>query len=217
MSVVDLGFDPDADWRAWLRRYEWHLDQIPPLVEAMRLAVYPLGAMVYDRVRVDVSRDGSPLPLREGAVDDADDLWAELVQYTANVVDLLGVPWRSPLRRSWRSRGDVAGMRADADPLSARREAMEIVGWLVDAAPTVVGFAELAESEESLFARIRGARARYTVATVRRAAPRLCGVCGERAVRVSWVDGLDGSPKPIQVVACSLCGAGPATKLPEVG
>lgn len=197
---------PDEQWRRWIERYTWHLDQVPGLLEAMRAEVVPLGATRYDAVRVDVSRDGSPVPFRVEVMDSVDELWAALVLYAENVDELLAATAPLmlaplPLVGRWRVRSDVGGLRPSTD---ARREAFAIVAWLIDRIDWIAPLEQLGDSEDHLFRLIRSLRARYVSRPIRRARPRPCQLCGEGEVVVRFAD--DGSPKGARVAHCDVCG-----------
>lgn len=193
---------PDEQWRRWIERYTWHLDQVPGLLEVMRAEIVPLAAFNYDAVRVDVSRDGAPAPFRVDLMDAADDLWAALVQYAENVQELVPAPL-APLPNvgRWRLRGEVAGIRASAD---VRADAFAIVAWLVDRVHWVAPLEQLGDSEDHLFRLVRQLRARHVTKPVRRQRPRPCSLCGEGEVVVRFAD--DGSARGARVAKCDTCG-----------
>lgn len=214
-SVIPLeAIDPDAQHRKWRKQFEWHLDQIPPLMETMGMLRLPsLQASRLDQVRVSGGGYVDNVPIQDGGVSvDAEHIWAMLVEYVKAVTAWLNVgvavpfqPVLPPLARMGR---DWTAPRVDADPLSARRMAFEAIAWLIDHADDIEPIGELDEFREQLFTEIRRTRGRYRSAgTARRARPRVCGVCGECAVLVDWVTLANGSPKPIQVGRCKVCGA----------
>lgn len=176
----------EAQWSRWTRRYSWHLDQLPGLFEAMRADVVPLGAVAYDRDRVDMSRDGAPVPFRVEAVDAIDDLWAALIEY-ADHVDALLIATApvvlAPLPRvgRWSLRSGVQGARPGAD---LRRDAFAIIGWLVERVDWIVPLAALSDSEAYLFDMIRACAKRYL--SPRREPKRACRVCGARLITLRW-------------------------------
>lgn len=190
-EVLDAGevapvLSLEAQWRRWVRRYTWHLDQLPGLLEAMRSDVVPLGAVSYDRDRVDVSREGAPVPFRVEAVDAIDDLWAALVEYADNVDELLAATAPvvlAPLPNvgRWVLGSGVRGARTGAD---LRRDAFTVIGWLVDRVDWIIPLAALGDSEAHLFGLIRSAVKRYL--TPKPEPKRACRVCGARLVTLRW-------------------------------
>jgi len=198
----------DPEWAAWTTRYEWHVDQIPGLLEVMRLDMVPLAASQTDKVIVSGTKgDGTPVPLRLDAVDDADDLWGALAAYTLEVADLLGEQPPHVLRASWWRAGQVQGVRAAADARKVRSDAFEVVAWLVDRETLIAPETGLQDSEEHLFALIRKARARWKAAPrPRRARPRPCATCGDVAVLIDWMDVPGGIGPALPVGRCSTCG-----------
>jgi hypothetical protein len=187
VAVADLALmmPPEDQWRRWVQRWTWHLDQVPGLLEMMRAEAVPLAAFDYQAVRVQTSRDGAPMPFRVDAIDGSDDLWAALVQYADNVQDLMPSPLAPlPAVARWNSRGEIAGIRSMSD---VRRDAMLVVGWLVDRVHWIAPLEQLGDTEDHLFAQVRAAHARYGDASIivpgrPRSKARRCKVCGAAAV-----------------------------------
>lgn len=195
-----LQLSPEAQWRAWVKRYTWHIDQVPGLLEAIRASVVPLASTRYDGMRVSSSREGVPMPFRVDAVDDADALWAALVQYTLNVAELLDVPGPGGLMLTWRSRDEAAGIPSRASQRDVRIAAFEVIAWLVQRVEAIAPLEALEGTEDFLFTHIRSLRARYTSAPKPRPEG-FCHVCGETAVVSEWTG--DGSTL---VSRCTACG-----------
>lgn len=212
---------PDASHREWVRSFEWHLDIVPPLIDALVEATLPRipvsrGGSRFDKDQItggghidnmqildhfDVIGDGRLVA--GGAAADARDLWAWLTGYTTACSAWLNrdvcAPWAADL--------PPVAPRVNADPLSARGEALVTVGWLIDRAARIAEFPELEHHREEMFALIRRLRGQYGVFNhPRRARPALCHVCGERRVFVDWVDAGTGSPKPVRAGKCKSCG-----------
>lgn len=212
-QTIIMEIDQEAEHREWIRSFEWHLDQIPPLMETMGMLRMPsIRASRTDTVRVSGGGFIDNVPVEDGGVGrDAELLWGMLVEYVKAVTAFLNVgiavpfqPDLPPLARMGRS---WTAPRVDADPLSARRVALEAIAWLIDRAIEIKGFTELDEYRDRLFAAVRRAKGHYRGAgTLRRDRPRPCGVCGECAVIVDWISGDRGSPKPLQVGKCKVCG-----------
>ncbi|MGK9222268.1 MULTISPECIES: hypothetical protein [unclassified Microbacterium] len=206
MTTADL-LALDPEWVAWEEQYTWHLDQVPALLHTIRATVLPLAASQTDKVIVSGSKaDTTSLPFRLDAVDEADDLWAALVEYALEVADTLTLDRPAVLRATWFTRGHVAGIRAATSADTARAHAWEIVGWLIGHAPVIVEHDTLQAGEDHLFQLIRKARARHHITRPRRARPRPCAVCGDVAVLVDWAE-IPGGIGPAEPVgACQTCG-----------
>lgn len=220
--------DPDAEHREWRRAFEWHLDQIPPLIETMGVLATPgigvsrggsrfdkvqiTGGGYYDNVLIrDVRVESSGRIVDAGTTGDQAQLWAELVEYsravTAWINHEIPAPYAPDLPDIAHDRRQWVAPRPPADTWLARSLALTLVGWLIDHIDQVQQLEQLTEYQEAMFARIRRMKGRYRGAsTVRRARPRLCATCGERAVIVDWIDAGNGSPKPIQSGICRVCG-----------
>ncbi|MGX5770813.1 hypothetical protein ACWKWN_08685 [Microbacterium trichothecenolyticum] len=186
------------EWKRWIGRYQWHLDQTPSLLEAMREAASGIRAVVYDRDRVDASREGVPLPFREEVVDDADELWRALVGYGRAVASRIG-GGPAALDALW-ARGAAGGLRSGTDPETARLQAYEIVVWLVEHIADVAQHADLEGDEAHLFYEIRRLRARYTSDRVKPRAVRACTLCGAPSVSVEWLSLTE------EIAECGYCG-----------
>lgn len=181
VAGVEPVLSPEEQWRRWVKRYTRHLDQLPGLFEAMRSDVLPIGAVRYDRDRVDMSRDGVPVPFRVEVVDAIDDLWAALVQYSENVAQLLEADL--PRVSVWRVGSEVAGVSSSAD---VRSDAYALIAWLIERADVILPLQELDDPQEYLFALIRSNARRFMSPVPERG--RRCKVCGAAQVRVSWSD-----------------------------
>lgn len=191
----------EAALRRWQERYEQILDQVPVLLETLRDAVNPLKASRIDAERVSGGGRTAPLPLREAAVDDCDDVWAALVEYVAEVAERLHEP--SPATgASWAASHGVRGIGAGVTGDDAYKAGFVIIAWLIDRAVRISALG-LTDSEEHLFSLIRKLTARYVDAPPieRPAHRRWCGVCGEKAVTVAWLLGDVGEAE------CRVCGA----------
>ncbi|GGH34069.1 hypothetical protein [Microbacterium album] len=198
----------DPAWTAWTKRYEWHLDHVPGLLELMRDSTPRISSdsARYGKERTSSSRE-APVPFSIDAVDDADDLWGALAAYTLEVAELLGEHPPHVLRASWWRAGQVQGIRAAADARKARSDAFEVVAWLVDRETLIAAETGLQDSEEHLFALVRKSRARWQAAPrARSARPRPCHVCGEVAVLIDWMDVPGGIGPALPVGRCSRCG-----------
>lgn len=212
-SLIPLdAIDPEARSLEWRRSFEWHLDQVPPLIETLStLSITLLRASRVDQVKVSGGGYIDNVPVADrGAGIDADELWTWLVAYTRAVVawiePQLQPDDRPTIARDARTWTAVAP-RPDADPLSARRVALLTIGWLIDHVDLIEPIRELDAHAETMFKLIRKLRGIHRGdSTARRQRPRVCGVCGECAVLIDWIDGSNGSPKPVQVGRCKVCG-----------
>jgi len=215
--MTDLSFviDPDAVHRRWVHEHTWHLDIVPHLIDALVEATLPRipvsrGGSRFDKDQItgggwvdslaaldqfDVTTDGTVV--QKGAVADARELWDWLIGYTSAVAE-----WIEPERPCPPLPGKV-----NPDPLTARGEALLIVGWLIDHADPISQVTELDTHRAEMFRLIRHLRGRYGVYDhPRRAKPAICRTCGERAVVIDWVDPGNGSPKPVMGGKCKTCG-----------
>lgn len=189
-----------AEERRWVYRFEAHLDQVPILVEFLRGHRVPLKAGTLDD-RVSGGGGEAPVPFRLDPVDDADDLYAALVEYAGEVAERLEVALPHSGSDVWGTFAGVQGIPAHLGPTGARNAVSRICEWLMHRAVRIRQL-ELTDSEEHLFALVRKLGARYTVPPVDRPSRRrVCTVCGEQAVVVAWLLGGTGEAE------CRTCGA----------
>lgn len=208
--ITELGasMDPVTARIAWTRQLEYHLGLVPRL---LRTAIN-LGA-VLSAPHIPVSRGGSQFdrpqitgggyydasPTLPGgdarAADHATYLWELLAEYATAVSEWLGADTTIPKQCPNTGTG-------------AHDAALLIVGTLVKHAAEVWHHRELEAFEQEMFGEIRQQQRRFI--PQHDGVPqhaRDCTVCGEsRTVRVVWVDGAGGSPKPVQVGKCRVCG-----------
>ena len=205
--------DPDATARRWRHEFEYHLDLLAPVMDAVVMMTLPQipvsrGGSRFDRDQVTgggyvdtmaaldhmtVTGDGQIVAA--GAARDATDLWGMVVEYTEAVV-------------AWTTPGEAPALerKPNPDPLSARGIALTTAGWLIDHADAARSIEPLEPYREELFALIRRLRGVYGVSPAPRKPRARCTTCGQRAVAVTWVDGANGSPRPVQVGKCRVCG-----------
>lgn len=171
----------------WVRRYRWHMEAIPELLQLARGGVVPLRAVQYGE-RVSGGSDVRRLPFSADAVDDADNLWALLVLYAREVSELLGGSSPFVIRsRVWSTR-EAQGLPPNLSPAGAWALGDEVARWLADRALSIAEYAQLADSEEHLFAAVRALRSRYGLDDRVRTRRRLCTVCGAHGVVASYSD-----------------------------
>lgn len=230
MSIPLNAIDPEAEHRRWVQQFEWHLDLIPPVLDAVIMSTLPTipvsrGGSRFDRDQVtgggyidnmsdaliafDQSSKADGLaPSR--AIADARNLWWLTLDYTRAVaawvnaeIDAPYAPDLPPLYGT-----EWVGSPLDADPIGARAHALVVVGWLIERAEFVGTITELGEALDDLFVEVRHLRGVYGVHSSprrERQPRRRCGTCGEVAVIVDWVSDPAGGPKPVRVVKCTAC------------
>lgn len=223
MNVLTL-IDVEQPHRAWVAAFTWHLDLVPALLEVLvdaTLPQIPVGnGSRFDKDQISgggyrdnmqildrflIGDDGTLT--QTGAAADATELWDWLTQYTAGVASWLNHDVPVPYALNPANLPPINARRPDADPLTARGLALITIGWLIDHADEIAEFHELDEHREAMFALIRRLRGRYGVFShPRRARPTICQVCGERAVVIDWIDGANGSPRPVKGGKCRNCG-----------
>ncbi len=206
--------DPDAAHDQWVREHEWHLEQVPAIIDALVEATLPqlpvsrggsrfdkdqiTGGGFYDSaptVHFDYDTWAGVQPT--GAAAEAQELWDELSVYFDAAVDVVTEPDRPA--------PDMA-RKVDADPLTARGQALIVIGWLIDHGEQLAAAPVLKIEPDDLFRLIRRMRGRHGVFNApRRRKPELCMVCGEHQVITVWVSSPTG-PRSVEVKRCRTCG-----------
>jgi hypothetical protein len=185
----------------WTQRFEQHLDQVPMLLEVLRGARGGVHAARTGSERVSGGGGVAPSPLRETPVDDADDLWAALVEYTGEVAERLQDPAPAAVGATWAIDESVRGLPSWMNSELAYTAGFVIVSWLIERGVDIASL-RMNDAEEFLFSLIRKLQSRYVLDPIERPAhARTCSVCGERAVVVSWVSDETGE------ASCRVCGA----------
>lgn len=215
MTIPLDAIDPTAHADRWLRSFEHHLDLVPPVMDALVTATIPVAAVSrggsrFDRPKitgnndednmtaflrgVDVGADGRIVGA--GAAADAEVLWWWVVTFTRAVAANIKPTRPAPALVD----------RPDADPLTARSVALTTVGWLIDHADQIQQLAVYESDIDEMFQEIRHLRGKYGVHDHPRRPRARCATCGTLSVVVTWVDGPNGSPKPVRAGKCRTCG-----------
>lgn len=214
MTDITFAIDPQAAHDAWVREHTWHLDLIPAIMDALVEATLPTipvsrGGSRFDRDQVTGGGYFDATPTTQfdytevggiryqGAAGDARLLWSDLLEYLTAAIDAVEEPAR---------RAPAVGATPNADPISARSEALLVVGWLIDHGEQIASAATLRREPDELFALIRRLRGVHGIFnSPRRTKPELCAICGEAQVRSVWVSGPNGAGS-VEVKRCSTCG-----------
>jgi len=214
MTDITMAIDPDAAHDQWMREHEWHLELVPSILEALVESTLPQlpvsrGGSRFDRDQITGGGFYDTTPtvhfdydryagvIAQGGAADARELWDELIDYYSAAVSVVAKPTRIP---------PTVSIKPDADPLTARGEALITIGWLIDHGEQIAAAPTLAKEPEDLFVVIRHLRGRYGVFnSPRRRKPETCTVCGEYQVRSVWVGSRIG-PRSVEVKRCRTCG-----------
>jgi hypothetical protein len=211
MTIPLDAIDPEVHTLRWRRSFEHHLDLVPPVMDAVVSATIPhipagrfdqdkvTGGGVVDNMTaflrgVDVDDTGRITDV--GAAADAQHLWWWVVSFTRAVLSNVKVV---------RSVPDLPE-KPNADPLTARADALLIIGWLIDHADQIEQLTVYQDDIDEMFQEIRHLRGKYGVHERPRRPRARCAICGTVSVVVTWVDGPHGSPKPVKAGKCRECG-----------
>lgn len=202
MSMPITGLDPDQGHREWVRSFEYHLDLLPPLMEVLVWMTIPgISASRFDQVKVAGGGELNDIAalLATGATTepllDAVEIWGLVVEYVHSVAASIAPTRTAPTLTA----------KPNPDPLLARSIALTTIGWLIDHADQI-RYLQDDEYREHMFAEIRRLRGRYGVFSTARRPKARCTVCGEAKVSIVYVKAPNGSPKPVRVARCGMCG-----------
>lgn len=181
-----------------MTRYAWMLTQVPVILAHLRDSMIPLQATRYDSTRVDGTRD-QPLPFRVEPMEDADQLWSDLLTY-GRVIARHIYPAPHALT------GTAANtIRASTQWQEAGDAAFTVTGWLTFHEERIAQLEVDADGEaNALFATIGRLLGKHRIHPARlRTTPTRCALCGELAVRAEWAINRDGDVA--QTVQCTAC------------
>lgn len=202
MSVPLTSIDPDAEHHEWVRSFTYHLDLLPPLMEVLIWMTIPgISASRFDQIKVAGGGELNDIAklLATGATTepllDAVDIWGLVVEYVHSVEASIAPTRQAP----------VLTTKPNPDPLLARSIALTTIGWLIDHADQIAHLQD-DEYREHMFAEIRRLRGRYGVFSTARRPKARCPICGEVKVSIVYVKATNGSPKPVRVARCGMCG-----------
>lgn len=188
--------DPDVAYEQWVRRFLWHVDQLPAVVEKSATIVLAVRGLRAAPLHEKVGGGGyiDNIMVADGPESrDARAVWDATRAYIACASGHIGVegPALPPV------------LPDDSD--LARGWAYAANEWLSAIVEYIRVWPDLEKLEDALFRLIDRARGRTPGAeTVRRAEPDMCEVCGERAVLVDWASDREGNPTLVR--ACTRCG-----------
>ncbi len=179
-----------------MTRYAWMLQQVPVIIAHLRDSMLPIAATVYDRTRVDGTRE-QPLPFRLEPMQDADDLWAALTDYGNEIARHVHP---SPYAL-------VTRLRASTQWHEAGDAAHTITAWLI-ANEERIALLHPDENRETaadvLFLQISQLLNRYRITPRRlRTTATRCLLCGEVAVHAEWT--IDRHGAIAQTAQCTVC------------
>lgn len=186
---------------------EYHLGLIPALLRVM-LGLAELAqethipvsraASQFDRPQITGGGFYETVPRLTGntrAAADAPYLWSMLADYAESVSAWLGANTHIP-------------SACPKTPDAAHSAALILVGTLLKHTTEIWQHRELAQFEDEFFRDIRRMQHRYLPDDPGQPQhARTCTTCGTpAAVRIRWVDGPTGEPKPRQIGLCRVCG-----------
>ena len=177
-------------------RMKHALKMIPDMMANMRVKMIPAGISNYESERVSGGGDGAPAPLRVGALDASDALFAKLVSW----IDALSEEMHAsvPPIRTWMGFSEVQGSRP-VSAVAAHDQAAQLTAWFlvrleeVAASPSAVAFHDDIAWGWDDSPGVYKLTGQYGVEPrpLRDADKRECPMCGEKSIFVKWPDLLD--------------------------
>lgn len=182
-----------------MTRYAWMLQQVPVILAHLRDSMLPLQATRYDSTRVDGTRE-QPLPFRIEPMEDADELWSNLLAYGRVVARHLNPAPHAIAGTAANS------IRASTQWHEAGEAAYTVTAWLTFHEQRIAELnIDTDGLDEDLFATIGSLLGKHRIHPARlRTAPTRCALCGEHAVRAEWAINRNGDVA--QTVQCTVCG-----------
>ena len=187
-------------------RMKHALDVIPDLMANMRLMMIPNGVANYESERVSSGQDGSPAPLRIGALDASDALFAKLVSW----IDALSVEMNTkpPSIRVWMGFSEVQGSRP-VSAVAAHDQAAQLTTWFrnrleaIAGSPSAIAFHDDIAWGWDDSPGVYKLTGQYGVEPkpLRQADKRECPICGHKDVFVAWPDAFDSDVR----IMCGRC------------
>ncbi|MGV8912225.1 MAG: hypothetical protein ACOH14_06355 [Rhodoglobus sp.] len=176
-----------------------HLEQAPTLIGHILTLVMPAGGSGGDKV--SGTRDPQ-MPLNAQALEDANDLYAQLVNFAVSHARALGVnPPGSTLGWSRRDQ-DCDGLPSWATAGDAAALTNDVTQWLIAGGDRIAKLKAAGNYFDDVRNLITPLYGRYPQAErVPAFASRECLVCGRRTVIVNFADDSDSVS-----VACAFCG-----------
>lgn len=185
--------------------YSWHMSQVPVILGHLRDSMIPLQATQYDNTRITGSRDPQ-LPFRLEPMEDADQLWAELIWYAREIAANLTGPTPHALTGAWTNQHGYLIIRPSSDWYAVGEQAHTVTAWLTYHQDDIarVRRADTHAMETALFQHIGRLLAKYRVTPARlRTEAVRCDLCGATAVRAEWAMNRAGHID--QTVQCTVC------------
>lgn len=116
-------------------RILYRLDEAARIVFELRSRLLPIGAQKLT-VRITGSHD-VPMPFREDALDDADEVYSTLANWCLSHANAMGARLPDALSRLGDREKDSRWLRASLTPQQAADEVKKVVAWLKTWAPSI--------------------------------------------------------------------------------
>jgi hypothetical protein len=201
MEVVETDEEHEARVRAW--RTAEALRAAPDLVMHIRAQIVPGGGGASDGMPRATSKE-PPAPARLEPMDDADDVYAQLVLWVTYWAEELRLDPPSSTVIAWSNRREVQGFRAMTTPEGARTLTHLQSLWLNLHAEKIAAHDAGVTFQDNIVDVLSGLRGKYPTAPrpPRKVFPRQCPVCDEFAVGAEW---FSEDTRDVEV-KCAECG-----------
>ena len=168
-------------------RARQRLTEAPGLIAYVRTLIVPASAQQSDGQPRGGSKE-PPAPLRVDAVDEADSVYAQLLNWVAYWSEQLHIPAPVTATYAWSNDREAQGFRAGVTPEGAAGLVQNLATWLMLHQPAIELHEQAGEYLNDVAQLIRDLRGKFPRVSrgMRPVSPRPCPVCDEAAMGAEW-------------------------------
>jgi hypothetical protein len=189
-------------------RTRQRLGEAPGLIAYVRTLITPAGTQRSDGLPRPASKE-APAPARLDAMDEADTLYAQLLNTVDEMSEKLKVSPPVSATYAWSNTREVQGFRAGVTPEGAGLLVRNLTTWVLLHFDKVTRHPLAAHWYADLTQMVEDLRKRFPRASrgARMVLPRPCPVCGDPSMGIEWRSEEPGD----FTLACAYCGFEGAT------
>jgi hypothetical protein len=168
-------------------RARQRLHEAPGLIAYVRTLIVPASAQQSDGQPRGGSKE-PPAPLRVDAVDEADSVYAQLLNWVAYWSEQLQIPAPVTATYAWSNDREVQGFRAGVTPEGAAGLVQNLGTWLMLHQDAIERHEQAGEYFDDVAQLVRDLRGKFPRVSrgMRPVSPRPCPVCDEPAMGAEW-------------------------------
>jgi hypothetical protein len=200
----EVTVDPTVLLSLAAARARHRLGEVPGLVAYVRTLITPAGAQRSDGVPRPASKE-APAPLRVDALDEADNLYAQLLNTVEEMSERLNVSPPVTAVYAWSNSREVQGFRAGVTPEGAGVLVRNLTTWILLHFDKVARHPLAGHWYEDLTTMVEDLAKQFPRASrgAQLVLPRPCWLCGGETMGVEW---RSAELRDFTLV-CSYCGA----------